>query len=111
MAVSGKILYQGQPGTSEAELYQGGTGIETYIDSAVVCNPTGSSATLTLAVVDGGGSLADANTIYSAFTVAAGDTTTLGGLVNMRLEAADEIRGLASAGSTLTLTITGREVS
>ena len=111
MAVNGNIFYQGQPGTSDAELYQPGTGLVGYVDSAVVCNPTAGSQTITLAVVKGGGALADANTVYHEFTVDAGATTVLSGLLNLRLDASDEIRGLASAAASLTLTISGRESS
>lgn len=110
MAVIGKILYQGQLPASEAELYQP-SNVTAYIDQAVVCNPTGGAVTLTISVVKGGGALADANKIYHEFSIALKETQTLGGLLNLRLESGDEIRAVASSAASLTLTISGREVS
>lgn len=110
MAVVGKILHQSQLGTSDVLLYSP-SNVTGYIDAAVVCNTTASAQTITISVVDGGGAVADANKIYHEFSISGGDTVTLGGLLNMRLEDADELRGLADSATALTLTISGREVS
>lgn len=110
MAVEGKILYQGQPSTSDALLYEP-SNVTAYIDGATICNPTGGAVTVTISVVKGGGAMADANKQYAAFSIGAGATETLGGLLNIRMESGDELRALASAATSLTLTISGREVS
>jgi hypothetical protein len=110
MGVAYKILYSGQPTTSAAAVYAP-TNASALVDHAVVCNPTAGAVTLTAHVIDGGGTAADANIIYHEKSIAAGATEVLTALLNLRLEAGDEIEMLASANTSLTVTISGREVS
>lgn len=110
MAVTYRILYQGQLTTSDAALYSPSAGT-ALIDAVTVCNTTGGAVTLDLSLVDGGGALAAGNQIYDSFSIGANATVSLTGLVNHRMETADQIRGLASANTSLTLTISGREVT
>mgnify|MGYP000224034553 CR=1 FL=1 len=108
MAVTYGILYQGQLATTDTALYSPTSGA-TLIDQVTVCNTTGSAETLDLSLVDGGGSMAESNQLYDAFSVGANSTVVLSGLINHRMETADQIRALASANTSLTLTISGRE--
>ena len=96
-------LYQGQPGTTDAALYTVPVSTDVKVTSIVICNTTGTAATLTLNVRTG--AVGAANRILSAFTVAPNDTVTLE--TPVMLTAADVISGLQGTASALTVTISG----
>lgn len=110
MATSGKFLAQAQFAASDTLIYEP-INVTAFIDQFTVCNTTGGAVTVTVAVVRGGGALADANTIYKTFSVAAGATEILSGIVNQRLNSGDELRGLASAATSVAYFVSGREDS
>ena len=100
-------ICQQQAPTSAASVHTAPSA--TIIDAAVVCNPTASSDTLTLWLVQDGGTQADDNVIYDALTVDAGATEVLGALHGMSMIAGAKLFLLAGASATaLTVTITGR---
>lgn len=95
-------LYQGQPGTTDTLLYTVPASTNVRIQAIVICNTTGTAATLTLNV---GGAAAATNRILSAFSVQPNDTVTVDTVVHM--DAADTIRALQGTNAALTVTISG----
>lgn len=100
-----KKLYQGQPTTGESTLYSVPLATDVKIGSIIICNTTGSAATVSLSVVSSGGTPGASNRILSSFSVAANDTVTLE--TPVVLSAGDVISGLQGTASALTLTISG----
>lgn len=102
------LLYQGQPGNTSAAVFTATS--ETMIYAASVCNPTGGAVTLDVWLVPSGGSAVDATMVYKANSVAAGSQQSLAYLINQALAAGDAIHMAASAATSLTVTMSGREV-
>ena len=101
------LFYIGQPGTSAAAVVAASAATRT-IDAATVCNPTGAAVTLTVYLVTDGDAAAADVALYSAFSVDAGATVVLSGLINQCVPAGATVSALASSGASLTLTISGR---
>jgi hypothetical protein len=106
-------LYQGQPATTEAELYTApanttnnpSPGATAILKSMVICNTTASAATLTLYLVPSGGSAGAGNMLYNALSVAAGATTVID--LEQYMEAGEFLAGLQGTASALTVTLSG----
>lgn len=100
----GAILYNAQPGTSDAALYTASS--ETPIDKLVAVNATGGAVTLTLSVHRAISGVAES--LCSALSI---PTETALSLVEDRLLALEEIlllpgdslHGLAGSGSSITV--------
>lgn len=105
--MSKQLFYQGQPTDAATTLVAASQATRT-IDAATVVNPTAGAVTLTLYLVQDGDAAAADVALYSAFSVAAGETVTLAALVNQCIPRNAVISGLASAAASLTLTISGR---
>lgn len=81
------------------------------LDNVIVCNTTGSAATLTLDVVPSGGSAGVTHRIAAAVSVAANTTVSLATslvALGIAMEEGDTLNGLQGTGSALTVTATGR---
>ena len=100
-------IYQGQVPDSATALV---TATKTQtIDAAVVCNTSASSVTLQVWIVIDGGSTGDDHKIYDALSVDADSETSLALLINHAIPAGAKLFAQASAATSLTLTISGRE--
>lgn len=96
--------------TSAVAYYTTSSKVTSAITKATVTNTTGTSATVTVYIVPPGGSPAAANTIISAQPIAAGHSIDLFQLHGQKLVTAGEsLQALASAGSALSLRVTGYE--
>ena len=91
--------------------YVSPTGTRAIIDKATITNTTATTATFSANLVSNGGSASDANLIIDARAIAAGECYTCPELVGHILEPGGFISTLASAANTLTLRISGREVT
>lgn len=113
MVVSKRFVEGSQLTTGAVAYYtaQNVAGVKSLIKKATVCNTTASAATVTVYLVPSGGSPAAANTIVSARPVAAGQTLELYEVENQVLEAGDTLQALASAGTAITLAVSGVELS
>lgn len=103
-----KKFYTGQPGTSAGTLYTAPASTTAIIKNILICNTTGSAATVTLNFVASGGSAAASNQIMSSLEVAGNNTVAfdLSGV----LSTGDFISALQGTSSAITLHITGVEV-
>lgn len=101
MASIPKKLYANKPGTTSATLYTVPTSTTTIVKNIVLCNTTGTAATVTL--------IAGGQTIVSAFSIAANDTVTLD--LSLVMATADTITGLQGTASAISIYISGVEVA
>ena len=98
----GTIVYNGQPGTSDAALFTASS--NTPISKLIAWNATGGAATVTLSVHRSGSGVVE--TIATALSIPASGSVSLvedrlQALGEILLLAGDTLHGLASAGSTI----------
>jgi hypothetical protein len=104
----GKILASGQvPTTGATIVYTVPASSAAKIASAVLCNVTASAVTVTVAVVPSGQSVDGTRTILSAYSLAAGDSTSVTELVGAFMDAGAFISITASAGAAVNYLLTG----
>ncbi len=111
MAVQPKKLVASQQLTGSNATYYTATNVYTIIDSAYLCNTTGGAVTATIDLVDSGGTAGVSERCISARSIAAGETYPCPELVGQILNPGDTIQGLASAATSITFRVSGREVS
>ena|ERR1700729_2064461 len=100
----GAILYNAQPGTSDAALYTASSNQE--IDKIVAVNATGGAVTLTLSVHRSASGVVE--TLCSALSIASETAVSLVedrllALEEILLESGDSLHGLAGSGSSITV--------
>jgi hypothetical protein len=101
LAATPKKLYSGTPGTSAQTLYTVPANVKTIVKNVVVCNVTGSSATITLNV--------SGVPFVSANPVSNNDTLIMD--LSLVLEPGDTLTGLQGTSSALRVIVSGVEVS
>lgn len=107
-SLAGKILASGQvPNTSATTVYTVPALSAVKIASAVLCNVTAAAVTVTVAVVPSGQTLDGTRTVVSAYSLAAGDSTSLTELVGSLLDTGAFISITASAGAAINYALTG----
>lgn len=84
---------------------------KTIVDKFTVTNTTGSAATFTLHRIPSGGTASNANMLIPARSVNGGAIDLVPELVGHSLEAGDFLQALASAGATLTVMASGRQIT
>lgn len=77
------------------------------IGRAVFCNTDSSPHTITMNIVASGGTSSAANEVIAALSLAAGQTYVSPELAGAVLPAGAMLRGLASAGAFVTMTVSG----
>lgn len=106
--LAGKILASGQvAGTSATTVYTVPASSAVKVASAVLCNVTAAAVTVTVAVVPSGQSLDGTRTVVSAYSLPAGDSTTLAELVGALLDAGAFVSITASAVTAINYLFTG----
>ena len=113
MTVSNKVLIAPVLlAASQVTLYTAPTGAKTIIDKATVTN-THATDNLAISVnlVAFGGSASATNLLVDARIVAVGETYTLPEMIGHNLATGDFISVLASAASSLSLRVSGREIT
>ena len=93
-----------QPGLTAAAVVSASNGTRRVV-GASVCNPTVGAQTLTLYLVKSGDAVAADVVLYSGLSVGADATAILNAALNIGLADGDEIHALASAATSLTLTM------
>lgn len=112
MAVTTKPLVDAKyAANSQTTQYTVPAGTFTIIDKATVTNIGASAAAISVNLIPSGGSAGNDNLIVDAKTIQVGETYNLPELVNQTLKAGDIISTLASAATTLTIRVSGREVT
>lgn len=104
-----KRLGQAQAATgSYGTIYTVPASTTAVIKEVVICNTTSGAVTLDLSFVPSGGTAGAANAIFSTLSVSANETKIYS--MSSVLAAAGTVQAKASAGTSLTLTVSGIEV-
>jgi len=111
MAVTVKVLVPPKQLESSATTQYTATAVKAIIDKATVTNTSSSNATLTVHLVTSGGTAGNSNLIIDAKTIVPDETYLCPELVGQVLEVGSFISTTASAGTALTMRVSGREVS
>lgn len=112
MTVQAKSLFTPlQAAAAETTQYTAPASTRTIIDKFTGTNTTGTSATLTVKLVQSGGAAGAANTIVSAKTIAPGECYTFPEIVGHVLNPGDFLSTLAGTGAAITIRGSGREVT
>ena len=93
-------------GAADATLYTAPTQTTAKVGRAVFCNTTASAVTIT-AGITAGGALGASTTMISARIVAPGETYVSPELAGAVLPAGSQIHAYASAGASITFTVSG----
>lgn len=111
MQVTPKSLISSQQLTASNATYYTATNVKTLIDKMTLVNTTAGAVTVTIDIVDSGGSAGVTERIISERSIAAGETYNCPEAVGHILNSGDTIQGLASAATSITIRCSGREVT
>lgn len=112
MAVKFVKLVDGtQLATTSSTLYTSPALTTTRIDDVTVCNTSTTAKTVTVYVVESGGSVGNATTVVKTKTVGASETITLSDLTGFVLETGDTLRALASAATSVSIQGSGTQIT
>jgi hypothetical protein len=111
MAVTVKTLIPPKQAEDSQTTQYTASGCRAIIDKFTATNTSGSNVTLSVNLVSSGGSSDASNLIVDARSIAPSDTYLCPELVGQVLEPSAFISTLAGAGSSLTITASGREVT
>ena len=100
-----------QVAAADTAYYTTPASTRTIIDKMTATNTTAGTLTLTVNLVASGGSVGASNTVISAQAIAAGATYTCPEVVGHFLNPGDFISAKASAATSITLRISGREAT
>lgn len=87
------------------------TNCKAVIDKATVTNTTAGNVTFSANVVTSGGSAGASNLVVNLRSIAPKETYSLTELVGQVLEAGDFLSTIAGAATSLTLRVSGREIT
>lgn len=87
------------------------SGVKTIIDKCTVTNVSASNVTFSANLVPDGGVVGNDNLVIDARAIVPGETYICPELVGQVLDTDDLLSTLASAGSALTLVVSGRIIS
>jgi hypothetical protein len=99
------MLYRGQPATSIATVYTVPASTDAKITSIIMCNTTGTAATVTISVVNSGGTAGVTNRVISALSILANSVDTFDSPIHMNT--GDFIAALQGTASAITVSISG----
>jgi predicted phage tail protein len=111
MAVTPKVLIPPKQAEAAQTAQYTATNVRAIIDKFTVTNTSGANAAISVNLVTSGGTAGAANLIVDTRTIAPDETYTCPELVGHVLEAGGFISTLASAGASLTIRCSGREVT
>jgi hypothetical protein len=111
MAVIAKVLVPPKQLENSQTSQYTATAVKAIIDKATVTNTGSSNATFSVNLVTVSGSAGNSNLVIDTKTVVPDETYLCPELVGQVLEAGSFISTIASAATTLTLRVSGREIS
>jgi hypothetical protein len=111
MAVVAKVLVPPLQLATGATTQYTATNVKAIIDKATVTNTDTVNRSFNVHIVTSGGSANNANLVIDTKTVVPNETYLCPELVGQVLDSGDFISTTASAGSALTLRISGREIA
>ena len=111
MAVTPKVLISPREATDTQIAQYTATNVRAIIDKFTVTNTSAGAETISVNLIESGGSAGNDNLIVNARAVAPGETYTCPELVGQILDAGGIISTIASASSALTIRCSGREIT
>lgn len=112
MSVTAKCLIEAKyAADSDTTEYTTAANTRTIIDKFTATNTDGSDQTITVYIVESGGSVGAEKTITSAQSITAGVSVDLTEMKNQILNAGDFIAAKASVASKVVIRASGREVT
>lgn len=109
--VARALVNSKQAESSETTQYTAPANTRTIVDKMTATNTTGGAVTLTTRLVASGGTAGASNSVMSAQSIAAGATYLCPEVSGHVLNPGDFISTLASAATSITIRVSGREVS
>jgi hypothetical protein len=111
MAVTLKVLVPPKQLENSQTSQYTATNVRAIIDKATITNTSGSNVTVSVNLVTVSGSAGASNLIIDTRTIVPDETYLCPELVGQVLEAGGFISTIAGAGTSLTMRVSGREVS
>jgi hypothetical protein len=111
MAVTAKVLVPPKQLENAQTSQYTATSVTAIIDKATITNTTASNVTVSVNLVTSGGSASSSNLIISSRTIVPGEAYLCPELVGQVLASGGFISTIAGAATSLTMRVSGREVS
>jgi len=111
MTVTTKVIIPAKQVENTQATQYTATNCRAIIDKATATNTSGANVTLSVNLVTSGGSSGASNLVVNARAIAPNETYTLPELVGQVLDSGGFISTLASAATSITLRISGREIT
>lgn len=111
MSVQPKALIPAAQLTNSAATYYTATRCTARVDNMTVTNTDSSAHQLTVYLIASGGSAGDSNTIIDTKSIHAGETYTCPEMVGKIIPSGSFIQALADAGTVLTISAGGIEIT
>lgn len=111
MSVTVKVLVPAKQAEATQTTQYTAANCKTIIDKFTVTNTSAANVTISVNLVTNGGSAGASNLIVDARAIAPDETYTFPELVGQALEPGGFISTLASAATSLTIRVSGREIT
>jgi hypothetical protein len=111
MAVTARVLVPPKQLESTQTAQYTATNVRAIIDKATITNTSSSNVTVSVNLVTVSGSAANSNLIIDTRTIVPDETYLCPELVGQVLEAGSFISTIAGAATSLTMRVSGREIS
>lgn len=111
MSVTVKVLVPAKQAEATQTTQYTATNCKTIIDKFTVTNTSAANVTISVNLVTNGGSAGASNLIMDARAIAPDETYTCPELVGQALEPGGFISTLASTATSLTIRVSGREIT
>lgn len=111
MAVTARVLVPAKSLENVQTAQYTAASVRAIIDKATITNTSGSNVSVSVNLVTSGGSASNANLIIDTKIIVPDETYLCPELVGHVLEAGGFISTIASAATSLTMRVSGREVS
>jgi P pilus assembly chaperone PapD len=111
MAVTSKVLVAPKQLENAQTTQYTATSVRAIIDKATITNTSAANVTVSVNLVTSGGSAGASNLIISSRTIVPGEAYLCPELVGQILDSGSFISTIAGAATSLTMRVSGREVS
>lgn len=111
MAVTPKVLIPPKQAENAQTAQYTANAVKAIVDKFTVTNTSAANVSISVNLVNFGGSAAASNLVIDARTIAPDETYTCPELIGQVLEAGQFISTLASAAASLTIRCSGREIT
>lgn len=111
MTVTIKVLIEAKLLEASQTTQYTAVDVKAIIDKFTVTNTSAGNVTISVNIVNFGGTIGNANLVLKTRAIAPGETYTCPELIGQALEAGQFISAIASAATSLTIRASGREIS